>query len=441
MSTTTAHSHSDDAALSSLDLTLLITERNVIAYLLQFDDEEVQREKALEALKVGVIAIQSASPTLDTQVVHTKFSEVEGRMREQLTDFQTQIKGDLKRYFEESHGVVPRSIDGIFGQQGLVTQTLHTFFDPADGRLCRLMQAQIGPQSTFGKALDPQNKQGILAIIEARVQEQVEAKLDEVLQQFSLDADDSAMSRLKTMLSDFFGQLNESLGIKAATEVESRRGHVKGIEFEQDLYNVFSAIGRQLGDDTELVRGVPGSVNRGKKGDFVATLGETSGAPGLKIVIEVKDQPVRLKAAIDELQEAKANREASIGIFVFSRSAEPVEVGDFRKIGEDFYVTVNKDDLNADKPLIFLDSAYRIARALAVASARKEAAGDIDVEKIEEQIDALVAWVDRIADMATKARTIQNSGKLIEQAANDLRNELTLRLANVLRMLRSEADE
>jgi hypothetical protein len=416
-------------------LNLVISDRNVLAYLAQFEDEEVQSEKALEALKVGVIAIQSASPTLDTQVVQAKFAEVESRMKEQMGDFQKRVTDDLVRYFAEEDGVVPRSIDGVFGEKGAVTRTLQTFFDPTEGKLSRLMQAQVGPQSSFGKALDPQNKQGVISLIETRVQELVEVKLDEVLQQFSLDEDGSAMSRLKGMLSDFFGQLNQSLGIKAATAEEAERGHVKGIVFEEDLYAVFAEAGNQLGDETELVRGTVGVVSRCKKGDFVATLGDTCGAPGLRIVVEVKDQTRRLKDAIDELQEAKKNREAISGIFVFARGTEPAEIGDFRRIGEDFYVTVDKEDLAAGKPLMFLDSAYKIARALAVAATRKEEAGELDVQLIQDQLDALSAWSDRIADMATKARTIQSSGKIIEQCANELKADLDLRIAAVLKAL------
>ncbi|CAN5460116.1 hypothetical protein BH10PLA2_BH10PLA2_30990 [soil metagenome] len=435
MQTTSAISGRTLEVISSLDLNLIVSDPNVLAYLVPFDDERIQCEKALEALKVGVIAIQSASPTLDTQVVQTKFAEVESRLKEQMAEFQKKVADNLVRYFAENDGVVPRSIDGVFGDNGAVTRTLQAFFDPTDGKLSRLMQTQIGPQSLFGKALDPQNKQGIIVLIEARIRELVEAKLDEVLQQFSLDQDGSAMCRLKGMMSDFFGQLNQSLGIKTATAAEAERGHVKGMVFEEDLYSVFARLGSQLGDETELVRGLVGSVSKCKKGDFVATLGETSGAPGQRIAVEVKSQPLRLKDAIDELQEAKKNREASCGIFVFARGAEPAEIGDFRRIGEDFYVTVDKEALAAEKPLLFLDAAYRIARALAVAASRKEQAGAIDLQKIHDQIDGLAVWSDRIADMATKAKTIQNSGKLIEQVASELKQDLDGRVAEIVRVL------
>lgn len=421
--------------VSSLDLHLVINDHSILAYLARFGDEDLQCEKAMEAMKVGVIAIQSASPSLDTQIVQTKFAEVEARMKEQMGELQQRVTDDLVRYFAENDGVVPRSIDGVFGETGALTRTFQSFFDPQEGRLTRLMQTQIGPQSVFGKALDPQNKQGVISLIEARVQSLVQAKLDEVLMQFSLDEDGSAMCRLKVMLSEFFGQLNQSLGIKAATAAEVARGHVKGMLFEEDLYRVFAEMGSRLGDQTELVRGTSGVVSRCKKGDFLATLGETCGAFGQNIVVEVKDRPVRLKDAIDELQEAKKNREAVCGIFVFARGTEPAEVGDFRRIGEDFFVTVDKEDLNSGRPLMFLDSAYKIARALAVAATRRNDLGELDVQAIQDQLDSLAAWSDRISDMATKARTIQSSGKLIEQCAVDLKVDLDTRVAAVLAAL------
>lgn len=425
-----------EQVLSSLDLNLVITDRNVTSYLSQFPNEETQTEKAIEALKVGVIAIQSASPTLDTTVVQSHFSEMETRMRQSINDFQHSVKEDLKKYFEDNDGIVPRSIDGVFGSEGSLSRTFETFFDPEDGKLGRLMKSQIGPESTFGKSLDPENKQGIIAILEARVQELVEAKLEEVLKEFSLDENDSAMSKLHAVVSESFEKINRVLGHREGSAEESKKGHVKGIEFEKDLYDVFAEIGRAVGDETDLVRGTVGVISRCKKGDYIATLGETSGGPGLKLVVEVKDQPVKLKDAIDELQEAKKNREAEGGIFVFSRGTEPSEVGDFRRVGEDFYVTVDKDDLRADKPLLFLESAYRIARALIVAAVRKQTSDEIDLQKIEDQVDALAAWSDRIADMAKKARTIQNSGKLIEDCATDLKQDLDSKVTQIVELLR-----
>ena len=81
---------------------------------------------------------------------------------------------------------------------------------------------------------------------------------------------------------------------------------------------------------------------------------------------------------------------------------------------------------------LFFDSAFKIARALTVTAVRKADSGELDLETIQSQLDALAAWSDRIADMATKARTIQSSGKLIEQCATELKNDMDVRLIAVL---------
>lgn len=70
-----------------------------------------------------------------------------------------------------------------------------------------------------------------------------------------------------------------------------------------------------------------------------------------------------------------------------------------------------------------------------MAAARREAAGGLDLEAIEQHLQELLAWVDRIGEMATKARTIQSSGKFIEDRANELKDQLDRRLNDVLQAL------
>src|SRR5262249_22257967 len=71
----------------------------------------------------------------------------------------------------------------------------------------------------------------------------------------------SAMSQMKAMFDSGFSGLREALGVKAARAEEAERGHIKGINFEDDLYKVVAEMGRQFGDQTELVRGTPGINN------------------------------------------------------------------------------------------------------------------------------------------------------------------------------------
>src|SRR5262249_5071247 len=142
-------------------------------------------------------------------------------------------------YFADKDGIVPKSLNDAFGDKGALPQ----FFQ---GRLVRLIDSQIGPYSRFGWLFDAKKKDRVIGVIEEKVKHVVEAKLDEVLKQFSLDEGGSAMSRLKTIMDSAFGTFREALGIRAARAEEAERGHVKGFCFEEDLYGVVAEMGRQF---------------------------------------------------------------------------------------------------------------------------------------------------------------------------------------------------
>ena len=102
------NSHKD-----ALILSLEISDPLIQEFLLQFP-EDVREQKALEALKVGVIAIQSASPSLDTRIVEEKFREVEGDIRENVDAFKDELKVRLEQYFKTEGGSVPAFIEKHF---------------------------------------------------------------------------------------------------------------------------------------------------------------------------------------------------------------------------------------------------------------------------------------------------------------------------------------
>lgn len=303
------------------------------------------------------------------------------------------------------------------------------------------------PSSQFARSLDPANKESVISHIENIVQNHLNQKTAEIVSQFSLDTDDSALARLKKEISsqveavkksnnDFFVELRESLGIKAGREREAEKGTEKGREFETALYERVAELGRQVGDTTENVRAIVGAIQRSKKGDYTISLGETSGAPGCRIVVEAKKQEgYRLKDAIEELKEAKQNRASAAGIFAFARGCEPPEVGDFHRVGEDFFVTVDEESLEKGDSLLFFESAYKIARALVVTTVRREEKQELDLEKVVREINSLSKLVERLSELSTKAGTIRNNSEFIEQTANYLKGEMEMRLKEIEKLL------
>lgn len=431
--------------LEPLHLVLNVHDTLIIKYLTQFNVD--REEKALEALKVGVIAIQSASPTLDTRAVDEKFREVEKSIDKYLNDFKNSLKSSLEEHFKPDSGSLAKSLGGFLGEKGDLAQLFNQYFEVDGGKVARLIQDHIGPSSSFAKSLDPAHKESVISRIEESVKKHLQEKSDEIVKQFSLDQEDSALSKLKTALSKevqeiqdqnnkFFADLKEALGVKIGQEAEAQRGTQKGREFETDLYDRVAEIGRLLGDMTENVRAVVGKVPKCKKGDYVITLGDTSGAPGQKIAIEVKKaQGYKLKDALEELKEAKENREAEAGIFVFAKGYEPAEIGDFHKVGNDFFVTVSEGAIESNQPLIFLESAYKIARALIITYVRKEAEKGIDVERIRGELEIVVEQMKKFSEMTTKVKTIKTNADFIETTLNDVKDIVDEKIANIMKFL------
>ncbi len=429
-----------------LHLDLAVADQTVVKYLIAFD-EPIRQDKAIEALRVGVIAIQSASPTLDTKVVEEKFREVESSIDTCIIDFERDIKAKLEEYFKTGSGSVPRSLEALFGSDGILTQSLNQYFAADTGKVTKLLQDQVGPSSPFAKSLDPNNKESVISRLQVTVKNHIEEEVNKIVDQFSLDKEESALSRLNALVTNqvhkieesnnkFFNELKEALGIKAGKATEADKGTEKGREFETTLYDYVAQVGRSLGDSTDNVRSVVGFIERCKTGDYVITLSELSAAPGKKIVVEAKKmQGYKLKDAIAELNEAKDNREAVVGILAFAKGYEPPEVGDFLRVGSDFFITVDEQCLNNRSPLLYFDAAYKVLRSLIVTAARKEEKEELNIEQIRNELESIIALVARLSELSTKAKTISTNSKFIEDTVAELKSEIEPRLNQVLKLL------
>src|SRR5579872_901412 len=130
-------------AADSIYLNLEVSDPIVVGYLRNFRQHEIAT-KATEALKVGVIALRSACTALDANIVEQKFKELERSLDDYARDFASELQGKIEQYFKADTGSVPRTLEEYFGLE--------------HGRLSQVVRDQIGPQSDFGKLVDPDNK-------------------------------------------------------------------------------------------------------------------------------------------------------------------------------------------------------------------------------------------------------------------------------------------
>ena len=112
--------------------------------------------------------------------------------------------------------------------------------------------------------------------------------------------------------------------LKTLTEItakkeEAQRGTQHGLVFEDAVFDFVN--GRVAeGDVAERTGNTTGRVRGSKKGDVVVQLGPDRAAAGARIVIEAKqDGSYTLSKALIEIAEARKNRDAGVGMFVFSK--------------------------------------------------------------------------------------------------------------------------
>ncbi len=157
-----------------------------------------------------------------------------------------------------------------------------------------------------------------------------------------------------------------------------------------------------------------GMVKNCKVGDFVVNLGSECRASGAKIVLEAKeDSNATLPKALEEIQLARKNRDAQIGVFVFSAKTAPPSLEPFARFGDDLVVVWNAEDPSTD---VFFHAALTTARALCVRSAERSEREAIDLEAVDRAILEVEKRSHSMDEIRKSAETIQSaSGRILDR--------------------------
>ncbi|MBI4570245.1 MAG: hypothetical protein HY719_17775 [Planctomycetes bacterium] len=295
----------------------------------------------------------------------------------------------------------------------------------------------------------------------SRLVRQVEAAKQQITAEFSSDNDRSALNRMAGMLREtreqigkcltldddhsplalLQRQMSKMLGDLAARQqafqekvteklsaLDARRtaegvSTQHGVKFEE-------AVGRQLaeratgsGDLYEHVGATPGLIKNNRTGDHQVTLGAESAAPGALIVWEAKeDKSYTLAKARAEIDEARRNRGAQVGVFVFSKSVAPGDlVGGFSRHGQDLFIAWDAENPATD---LLLDAAWSVARALVVARKREGAGMGEALVKVERAARAVERQIGHLDDVRKSAESIKSGADKIAERARLMADEL-----------------
>lgn len=515
---------------TALELRVTVTDPEVVSELSKQPAGPERERYALAALRLGVLALRSASGQVDGAALREAGQHLLADVRQLLTERGATLTGtlatELGRYFDPKTGLVSQRLDGLVRDGGDLERLLRQHLAPEESVVARTLAAHVGESSPIFKLLSPTDASGLRSQVEqairaaleeqqkrivgefsldnkdsalsrlvrevserqAQLQHDVKGQVDTVVQEFSLDqptsalsrlvrsvetaqqaitrefsADNeasalsrlsqllkssteqlganltldqegSALSRLKRELQAAVGDLDrrnqqfqadvrETLATLQARRQEADRSTRHGESFEAELGRWLTAEAQRLGDVHEQVGATTGTIKNCKKGDHVTTLGADSAAPGVRIVWEAKErQGVDVAAALEELEEARKNRSAQVGVFVYSRKSAPEGLQPFTRQGRHLVVSWDVDEPATD---VLLHAAYSVARALAIREQADDQQSQEAAREIEEATRAIEKQAGYLEEMKGWAETIKSNGDKIA--------ERTRRMAEALR--------
>lgn len=483
-----------------LELHLHVTDPEVIAELQKHPAGPDRERFSLNALRLGVLALRQARGELDAGVMREAGQKILHDLESLLKDEGSKLTGNLatalKQYFDKDSGELPRRLESLLKQDGEFERFLRQHIGPEASTLAKTLDQHLAPVL---RLLDPEEAQGVQGRIQQLLSNAVEEQRNRVLREFSLDSEDSALSRLLRKVTDENGKLTkdvrglvdeladefsldkpDSALCRLVKKVEDAQGLIgksltlddensplsrlkrelqstidglttsnekfqkevlealaklqaqretaakstlHGLAFEDRLGELLRAEASRLNDVYEAVGTTTGAISYCKTGDFVIVLGPDSAAPNARIVWEAKsNKSYDLTGALKELDQARKNRQAQVGVFVFAKEAAPDGSEAFARYGNDIIVVWDPEDPTSD---LYVKAAYSVARALVIREAHESAESEAAVAAIEKATLTIEKQLEHLGQIKTWADTVKNNGEKISERAVKLQETLS----------------
>jgi hypothetical protein len=461
-------------------LRLEVTDPEVLAELRRRGEDHERDEFALAALRIGVLALRSAAGQVDASTIREAGTELVSEVREvlsrRMTEMSERVAATLTQYLDPQSGALPQRLNALVRQDGELERIFRAQIGGDDSLLARSLASHLGQGSPLFKLLSPTDSAGLRAQVASTVEEALadqrkiilrEFSLDErgsalsrLVAEFSLDGEGSSMSRLAKMLAATSEQIGKNLTLddegsalarlkrelenmvgrlardnaefqlqmrEAMARVDTRRKEEArsprhGIEFEERLGALLADEAQRLGDLYEATGDTTGNIKNCKVGDHVIELGADSAAAHARIVWEAKEkQGSSLRAAVDEIDEARRNRHAQVGVFVFSSKTAPEGLEPLHRHGNDIMVVWNPDDATSE---VVVRAAYSLARCLAVRERRTDReslAAILEIERAARGIEKQVGYLEEVRKWA---ETVKGHGEKIADRSSRMVEEL-----------------
>lgn len=440
----------------------------------RIDAETVRNEgeRLIAAMKSRLDQTQQQIDGLVTQSLKDYFDPGSGRFNERVERLVKQ-DGELERLMraqtQQASQTITDTLAKLVGETSplmalLTPDESNRFLAALKGNVEQTLSVQTG-QVLREFSLD--NPEGALSRLirelgekHGSLTENLQERIDEVVGEFSLDNADSALSRLvgrveqaqktisaefsldaensalarmrrelmgvldahKEQANNFQQQVLAALEAMKARKETAAKSTTHGLEFQDKVFEFVEEIARKAGDIAEDVGESTGAIPRCKVGDAVITLSPDSSAAGSRIVIESKEAAsYTLKKTLEEIVEARKNREAQVGLFVHSRRTAPEGIEPIVRYGDDIIVLWDAEDEATDA---YLKAGLIIAKSIAVKAKVQSDTEAANLKVMESAIAEILKQVSLLDRMGTWTNTIKGHSENILRDLDKVKNQI-----------------
>ncbi|MEY3683495.1 MAG: hypothetical protein RIS62_205 [Chloroflexota bacterium] len=392
---------------------LEVVDRALAGYLESRTPED-RAETVERAMRVGLMALQSASSSIDVDHVRRAFDKLLADAGESNKKATAEVEEILRKTFANEGGALPATLERFLGDKGELALFTKDLFDEnrrdsALGKLNTILGTYFdGDASKLAHLLDPTREASPLSGFRAEIAKRFD---DVLLKIVELDAS------------------------QKAAKGERKKGTAKGADFESRVIAEYTELLRATNDEIEGTGGVTGAIPDSKKGDAVITInGRDASASVLRIVVEVKDKPMTGPAIEKELAEARENRKAEIALMVFSEAAAPAGASPFVISRHGVYCVVDPEAPD----VAILEAGYRLARISALIRAKAEGSG-ADLSAVKDAIDALRSRLDSVKEIKKTLTAIDSTTEKARDELDALRSAIVTEIDRIEEQVRASS--
>lgn len=217
-----------------------LTDPEVLEALKEYPAGPARNQFLELAIKIGVMSLKAAKGVVDADAVRNAGEKLLAQLAERLQSHRdlidTAVAGTLREYFNPGSGQFAARVEALTKDDGEIAQLVRRNVGTETEKLRLLLDGYIGEEGELSRLLAPGEDNAFVGDIKKRIELSLTAQSEAIVAQFSLDLENSALSRLVRELKQNHGDISTALQL-AMRELTS--------EFSTDSPD--SALSRLLG--------------------------------------------------------------------------------------------------------------------------------------------------------------------------------------------------